>query len=125
MFIICSFKYRENKRDVYRIKNCMNKFWESLREYPMKIINFKKQRKKLLTNKQQKPYEKGRFCYICKRKFEDKYNKDKKYHKDRNHCHYTSEYREAAHSICNLKYSIPKEIAIIFIMDLTIGIIFS
>ena len=103
----------------------MNKFWESLREYPMKIINFKKQRKKLLTNEQQKPYEKERFCYICKRKFEDKYNKDKKYHKGRNHCHYTSEYREAAHSICNLKYSIPKEIAIIFIMDLTIGIIFS
>ena len=52
MSIICSFKYREDKRGVYRIKNCMNKFWESLREYPMKIINFKKQRKKLLTNKQ-------------------------------------------------------------------------
>ena len=125
MSIICSFKYREDKRGVYRIKNCMNKFWESLREYPMKIIIFEKQRKKLLTNEQQKPYEKERFCYICKGKFEDKYNKDKKYHKGRNHCHYTSEYREAAHSICNLKYSIPKEIAIIFIMDLTIGIIFS
>ena len=25
------------------------------------------------------------------------------------HCHYTSEYRGAAHCICNLKYSVPKE----------------
>ena len=24
------------------------------------------------------------------------------------HCHYTDEYRGAVHSICNLKYSIPK-----------------
>ena len=32
----------------------------------------------------------------------------------RDHCHYTSEYRGAAHSICNLKYSVPKEIPIAF-----------
>ena len=29
-------------------------------------------------------------------------------------CHYAVEYRGAAHSIYNLKYSIPKEIAIVF-----------
>ena len=40
--------------------------------------------------------------------------KDKKYHKVRDHCHYTGEYRGAAHSICNLKYSIPKNISIAF-----------
>ena len=33
--------------------------------------------------------------------------KDKKYCKVRNHCHYIGEYRDAAHSICNSKYSAP------------------
>ena len=40
--------------------------------------------------------------------------KIKKYGKVRNHYHYTGEYKGAAHSMCNLKYSTPKEISIIF-----------
>ena len=39
---------------------------------------------------------------------------DKKYCKVRNHCYYTGEYRGAAHSICNLKIIVPKEIPIAF-----------
>ena len=53
-------------------------------------------------------------CYICKEKFQNKYLKDKKYGKVRYHCHYTGEYRGAAYSICNLKYSLPKKIPIVF-----------
>ena len=49
-----------------------------------------------------------------KEKFEDKYAKDKKYRKVKEHCHYTGKYRGAAYSICNLKYSVPKEIPIVF-----------
>ena len=30
------------------------------------------------------------------------------------HCHYTEEYRRAAYGICNLKYSVPKKIPIVF-----------
>ena len=37
-----------------------------------------------------------------------KYLKDKKYSKVRDHCHYTGEYRGAANTICNLKYSVPR-----------------
>ena len=40
--------------------------------------------------------------------------KDKQYHKVKDHCHYTGKYKGAAHSICNLKYSVPKEIPITF-----------
>ena len=39
---------------------------------------------------------------------------DKKYRKVRNHCHYTEEYRGAVHSICNLKYIVPKKVPIVF-----------
>ena len=34
--------------------------------------------------------------------------------KVRDHCHYIGKYRRAVHSICNLKYSVPKIIPIVF-----------
>ena len=103
MSTISSFKSIENKHDVYRGKDTMKKFCESLRENAMEIINFKKKKTKLLTKEQQESYENSNICYICKEKFENKYMKDKKYCKVRHHCHYIGEYRGAAHSICNLK----------------------
>ena len=69
---------------------------------------------KLLTHKQKESYENAKFCYICRENFEEKYAKDKKYCKVRDHCHHTGEYRGAGHCICNLKYGIPKKITIIF-----------
>ena len=45
--------------------------------------------------------------------FEDKYVKDKKFCKVRNHCHYTGEYITAAHNTCNLRYNKPKQIPIV------------
>ena len=41
---------------------------------------------KLLTKKEEESYENLKSCYICKEKFENKYVKDKKYHKVRDHC---------------------------------------
>ena len=41
-------------------------------------------------------------------------NKDKKYHKVRDHCHYTVKYRGAAYNVCNLRYKTPKEIHVVF-----------
>ena len=45
---------------------------------------------------------------------EKKCVKDKKYCKVRDHCHYTRQYRGAAHIICNLKYSVGKKNYIAF-----------
>ena len=53
-------------------------------------------------------------CYVFKEIFKNKYIKDKKCCKVTDYCHCTGEYRSAAHSICNLKYSVPKEILIVF-----------
>ena len=44
MSTISSFRCIENKHDVYRSKDCMKIFCESLREHEMKIINFKKKK---------------------------------------------------------------------------------
>ena len=63
-----------------------------------------------LTNKEIKSYEKQKVCCICKEKFCD----DRSKKKVRGHCHYTGKFRGAAHSVCNLRYKVPKEIAIVF-----------
>ena len=87
----------------------MKKFFESLRKCAMEIINFKKKNLKLLTNEQQKSFTIAKFSYICnKKKIEYEHAKDEKYRKVEAHCHYTGEHSGAAHSICNLKYKIPK-----------------
>ena len=74
----------------------------------------KRKKGKLITNKQQELDQNAKICYICKEKFADKYVKDEKYCGVRDHCHYAGEYRGAVHSICNLKYSVPKKISIVF-----------
>ena len=68
----------------------------------------------LLAKEQQESYENAKICYTCKEKFENKYLKDKKYCKVRDHYHCTRKYRGAMHSICDLKYSVPKKIPTVF-----------
>ena len=46
MFPISSFKSVENKHDVYRDKDCMKTFRESLREYAMNISILKRKKTK-------------------------------------------------------------------------------
>ena len=96
MSIISSFKSIENKHAVCRGKDCMKKFYESLREHAMKIINFKKKKWSYSQKKQQESYENAKICYICKEKYENKFVKDKKYCKVRNHWRDTGEFRSTA-----------------------------
>ena len=44
MSTISSFRNIVNKRDMYRGKDCMKKYCESLREHALKIINFNKKK---------------------------------------------------------------------------------
>ena len=67
----------------------MKTFCKSLRQHTMEISNFKKEKMKLLTKEQQESYENGKICYTCKEKVKNKYVKYEKYHKVRNHSHYT------------------------------------
>ena len=52
--------------------------------------------------------------YICKKEFGSKYSEDIKYCKVRDRFNYTGEYKGGVHSICNLKYSVPKKIPMVF-----------
>ena len=79
MSTISLFKNIENEHEVYRSKDCMKNFCESLRERTMKIINSKKKKMKFLTKELQESYGNASICYICKENFENKYFKGKKY----------------------------------------------
>ena len=66
-------------------------------------------------------------CYICTKEFitsgtiESSSLEGNKRYKVRDHCHYTGKYRGAAHNICNLRYTIPKDIPTILHNDSTYG----
>ena len=64
--------------------------------------------------KMQKSVKICKFVKKKKKKNGNKYVKDKKYCKVRDYCHYTGEYRDAAHSICNLKYNVSKNNSTVF-----------
>ena len=69
-----------------------------------------------LTDEGTKSYEKQKECHICKKEFcndENEKSEFKLYHKVRDHCHYTWQFRGAAHNICHLRYKVPKEIPIV------------
>ena len=57
------------------------------------------------------------FVTYAKKKISADKNDDKTfklYHKVRDHCHYTGEFKGTAHSIHNLRYKTPKEISVVF-----------
>ena len=111
IFTSCSFNESKNKLNYYRGKDCMKKFCKDLRTHATKIINFEKKKIIPLTTEEKINYNDQKVCYIGEKEFD---TIDKKNYKVRDHCHYMSKYRGAAHNVCNLRYKVPKEIPIVF-----------
>ena len=114
--LVRSYDSNKNLRNFYRGKDCIKKLCEDLKTQAMEVINFKEKKMIPLTHQQQLNYEKSKYCHICKEKLyedEDDNHKSESYHKVRDHCHYTGEFRGAAHSICNLRYKIQREIPVV------------
>ena len=68
----------------------------------------------LLLTKELKSHQDAKVCHIYGKRILQKITKNKNYRKVRVHCHYTSKYRGAAHSICYLKFNLPNEIPVVF-----------
>ena len=81
MSTISSFKSIWNKHDAYGEKAWMKNFCDYITEQVIKIINFFSWNH-IKTQKS---------VIFVRKKFENKYVKDKKYCKVRDHCHYTGE----------------------------------
>ena len=92
LFTHCAFDTTKNKLDYYRGKNCMRNFCLDLGEHITKIINYEKKEMITLTKEEKRSHRSSRRCYICKKKKFSTDDNNKKYHKIRDHCHYTGKY---------------------------------
>ena len=66
---------------------------------------------KILSEKQREDFDAANICYVCHEKF-DSNNRLKL--KNRDHCHFTGEFRGAACTWCNLRNKAQKTIPIYF-----------
>ena len=113
----CSFDKTKTAWNYRRAKDCMEIFCKDLRNQAIKIINYEKKKETILTNEEKESYENQKNCHICEKEFCTDKNNEKEFklkQKVRDHDHYTGKYRGAAHSNCNLRYKIPREIPVIF-----------
>ena len=60
----------------------------------------------IFTEEDKKQFNEASYCWICEKKLEND--------RVRDHCHFTSRYRGAAHESCNLKCKIPNNISVFF-----------
>ena len=113
----CSFDKLKTECKYYRGEDCMKMFCKDLKDKAMKIINYEKKEMIPLTDEEKETHENKKNRYICEQEFcTDENNKKvfKLKQKVRDHCHYTGKYRGVAHSICNLRYKIQKQIPVVF-----------
>ena len=93
----------------YEGEDVTKKFVDMLEEEVHDIYNrFKFKEPIRMFFKDTENYEKATVCYACRKEFT---TKDRKV---RDHCHYTGEYRGAAHNTCNLKMRGPRFMPILF-----------
>ena len=83
-------------------------FVEKLTEATRGIYNdfYRKPKPLILSKDEQKSFDKSEFCHIC--------NKELLEDKVRDHCHFTGQYRGAAHNSCNLNCRKPLVLPVIF-----------
>ena len=89
-------------------ENIAKMFVEKLVKATQSIYNefYRKPKPMLLTKEEQKSFEKAKICHIC--------NKEITERKVRDHCHFTGQYRGAAHNRCNVKCRKPLILPVIF-----------
>ena len=73
----------------------------------MKIVNFKNEKSEVISKRATGIISISKNLLYLLGKIENKSMKDQKHRKVRDHYEYTRKYKGAAHSIRNLKYSVP------------------
>ena len=97
---------------LYRGEDCMDRFCSTINKIKEEIMDKMKENKKLqwtlgtsladyATARQKEEHKHAKHCFVCGGKFNPK---DPAKTKVADHCHFTGQYRGAAHNKCNLDY---------------------
>ena len=116
MFIKYSFDATKNKLDDYTGMKFIKELFKKLKDHAMEIINYKEKEMMPRTDQETKFYEEQEVSHICKNEFcfhRKAKHQFKLFHKVKDHCRYTRTFRGVVHSICNLKYKVPKEVPVV------------
>ena len=62
----CSFDKSKTEWNYYRRKDCPEIFCKDLRDQSMKIINYEKKKKIIVTNEEKESYKNQKVCYMWK-----------------------------------------------------------
>lgn len=110
-YIVCNYDSSLNRLVSYRGPDCAEVFADRLLKDVKQIYH-------ILEEKAANPvpiafdhsdilhFSEAEYCYLC--------SKLLLHDKVRDHCHFTGKYRGAAHSYCNLNFSVPKFVPIFF-----------
>ena len=105
--LVCRYDKRFSKPvEIYRGEDAIDKFIVQMMDEvkDCKRIMRKEFQKPLnMTVKNERDFGNATKCHICDRRFKSDVDKV------RDHCHITGQYRGAAHTVCNLKWSISAE----------------
>ena len=97
----------DNSTTQYRGSDCVERFCEHIISEAKRLYTTFPERPMVpLTKSQLKEYRKATKCHICFKELGE--------NKVRDHCHYSGLYRGATHTMCNLRYKIPKYIPVVF-----------
>ena len=101
---------KETIQTVYSGEGSVSTFYKELRETVQGILNTETKSMQPLSKKEQEAYDNAKYCHICKKVW----GKHKNHKNVRDHDHYAGQFRGAAHSICNLRYSTQINVPVIF-----------
>lgn len=110
-YILCKHDSIHNCLQTYRGTDCANRFVDYLQKDVTRIYNIIKSSSEnpvpiIFNEDDKRSFEMAEYCYLCSNLLIGD--------KVRDHCHFTGEYRGAAHSYCNLKFRVPNFIPVFF-----------
>ena len=110
--VVCCYDDKFSKPiKIHRGEMAIQKFMKDMLaevKYCKKVIKEHFTEPLEMTEEEEESFQRAEECHICKRPYDAS---DKRV---RDHCHVTGEYRGSAHESCNLNFSVPNKIPVVF-----------